>query len=49
MSNKIMNYDQNKIIKAITQPTSNKYLLQHFLATDNVYADSKFFNNNVFD
>ena len=44
-----MNYDQNEMIEAITQVTANKDVLQHFLAADNVYADSEFCDNNVFD
>ena len=37
-SNEIANYDQNKIIEAITQVTNNEDLLQHYLAADNTYA-----------
>ena len=48
ISNEIVNYDQNEMIEAIPQATSNKDVLQHFLAADNVYADSEFCDNNVF-
>ena len=43
-----MNYDQNEIIEAITQATSNEDVLQHFLAADNVYTDSEFCDKKVF-
>ena len=48
ISNEIVNYDQNEMIEAITQATSNEDVSQHFLAADNVYADSEFCDNNVF-
>ena len=38
LSNEIVNYDQNKIIGAITQETNNEDLLQHCLAADNTCA-----------
>ena len=49
LSNEIVNYDQNKIIDAITQATNNEDLLQHYLAADNTYADSEFCDGNVLD
>ena len=48
ISNEIVNYDRNDIMNAIGQATSNDDLLQHFLAADNVYADSEFCDDNVF-
>ena len=49
MSSEITNYDANKIIEAITQVANDEDFLQHYLAADNVYADSEFCNSNVFD
>ena len=49
ISNEIVNYGQNEIVNEITRATSNDDLLQHFLAPDNIYADSEFCDNNVFD
>ena len=49
MSNKITNYDANKIIEAIMQVVNYEGFLQHYLAADNVYADSEFCDSNVFD
>ena len=49
ISNEIVNYNQNNIFEAITQVMSNDNLLQYFLAADNVYADSKFCDDNMFD
>ena len=49
MSSEITNYDQNDLMEEITQATSDEDLLQHFLAADNVYADSEFCDDNVLD
>jgi len=37
------------IIEAITQVANYEDFLQHYLAADNVYADSEFCDSNVFD
>ena len=49
MSSEITNYDVYKIIKVITQVANYEDFLQHYLAADNTYVDSKFCNSNVFD
>ena len=48
-SNEIVNSDQIEMIDAITEATGNDDILQHFLAADNVYADSEFCDSNLFD
>ena len=49
MTREITNYDENKIIDAIMQVENHEDFLQHYLAADNVYADSEFCDSNLID
>ena len=40
--------DQNTIVNVITKVENSSDLIQHYLAPDNIYADSEFDDNNVF-
>ena len=40
-------YDENTIIDIIGQVQNCDELLEHYLATDNAYADGEFDDNNV--
>ena len=45
----IIIYNQNNIIGIITEVENSVDLIQHYLAADNVYADSEFDDNNVIE
>ena len=43
----IVIHDQNNIVNIIAEVQNSDELIQHYLAADNVYADSEFDDNNV--
>ena len=45
----IIIYNQNNIINIITELENSADLIQHYLAADNVCANSEFDNNNIIE
>jgi len=45
----IVIYNQNNIVDIIAEVENSSDLIQHYLAADNIYADSEFDDNNVIE